>query len=282
MPVCEAHRPISAPLASYGVPHSCSSPPLIPYTLQSTSAIQRYFTHPRNKMGVHLTEYDMARLVGIYRDYDCLWNMNHELYRDNEARQAAYKEILQKLDIKDLTVKDIPNKIKNLRSSYYQELKRIKRHARINDTPYQPKLMWFAALDEFLRPFRAERSLLRKLNVTKKSENSSKNENEVQMKTVAERIPTAGPQLEDEFDNFGKYIASSLRAMPPEFSIIAKTELQKTISDLQLQIIRKNNHHYSQSPYQCASSDNDNEHIIGNETPTSDSCITSVKIEFDE
>uniref|UniRef100_A0A2A4JNV3 MADF domain-containing protein n=1 Tax=Heliothis virescens TaxID=7102 RepID=A0A2A4JNV3_HELVI len=228
-------------------------------------------------MGVHLTEYGMARLVGIYRDYECLWNINHHLYRDNEARQAAYKEILQRLDIKDLTIKDIPNKIKNLRSSYYQELKKIKRNERISGTPYQPTLVWFAALDEFLRPFRTERSLFKQ--VSRKNENSNKNEDEPLMETGAERIPSAASRIEDEFDHFGKYIASSLRSMPPEFSIIAKTELQKTISDIQLQIVRKNNQHFNQSPYQCASSDNDN---IGCETPTSDSCLSSVKIEFDE
>ncbi|XP_022816612.1 uncharacterized protein LOC111349645 [Spodoptera litura] len=56
--------------------------------------------------------------------------------------------------------------------------------------------------------------------------------------TETERVTTTN-NPEDEFDSFGKYIATALRSMPPEFAIIAKTEVQKTLSEIQLKILRE-------------------------------------------
>lgn len=111
-------------------------------------------------MSVHFTESEMVQLVEIYKEYVCLWNMKHEQYRDKGARQTAYNEIAEKLNIPNLRAKDIPNKIKNLRSSYYQEIKRVRRSVRSGGPVYKPKVSWFSTVDNFLRPFRYEREFI--------------------------------------------------------------------------------------------------------------------------
>lgn len=108
----------------------------------------------------------MVRLVEMYREYDCLWDMKHDSYRDKEARQRAYKEIAEKLNIPNLNTKDIPNKIKNLRSSYYQEIKKVRRSIRLGESVYQPRVSWFTKVDGFLRPFRHEREFISKVSDT--------------------------------------------------------------------------------------------------------------------
>lgn len=106
---------------------------------------------------VCFTERETARLVNIYKDYDCLWNPKHEAYRDQATRLTAYKEILEKLNIPNLKVKDVPIKIKNLRSTYYQEIKRIRRSVRAGGPTYKPKVSWFKTLHNLLEPFVFER-----------------------------------------------------------------------------------------------------------------------------
>lgn len=99
---------------------------------------------------------------------------------------------------------------------------------------------------------------------------------------MADKITPSNKRDDDEFDSFGKYIATSLRSMPQEFSIIAKTELQKTISDIQLRIIRRNNiSAFNQSSYSSsASTSNDYDHHHSEcLSPTSDSGLYNIKIE---
>ncbi|CAG4930044.1 unnamed protein product [Colias eurytheme] len=44
---------------------------------------------------------------------------------------------------------------------------------------------------------------------------------------------------EDEFDIFGKYLATTLRSLPSELGIIAKIDIQKALSDIQLRALRQ-------------------------------------------
>lgn len=108
-------------------------------------------------MSDRLSDSQMLKLVEIYQDYDCLWNVTSKLYRNRDARESAYKQIAERLNITGISNKDIPKKIKNLRSSYYQELKRIEASTRSGasqDSVYKPKVSWFTTADGFLRTFR--------------------------------------------------------------------------------------------------------------------------------
>ncbi|XP_069360674.1 uncharacterized protein [Maniola hyperantus] len=111
-------------------------------------------------MSERFTETQMYSLAEIYRDYECLWNVTSDLYKDRAARESAYQKILERLNIPGLTIRDIPKKIKNLRSSYYQEIKRIQNSMRAGaceDSVYKPKVSWFTLVEGFLKPFRNQR-----------------------------------------------------------------------------------------------------------------------------
>lgn len=108
-------------------------------------------------MAERFSDSQMLKLVEIYRDYECLWNVTSALYKNHDARQSAYKQIAEKLNISGISDKDIPKKIKNLRSSYYQELKKIEKSTRSGsdrDSVYKPKVSWFSIADGFLRAFK--------------------------------------------------------------------------------------------------------------------------------
>ncbi|XP_047536684.1 uncharacterized protein LOC125070772 [Vanessa atalanta] len=110
-----------------------------------------------SKMAERFSDSQMLKLVEIYRDYECLWNVTSALYKNHDARQSAYKQIAEKLNISGISDKDIPKKIKNLRSSYYQELKKIEKSIRSGsdrDSVYKPKVSWFSIADGILRAFK--------------------------------------------------------------------------------------------------------------------------------
>ncbi|XP_061379007.1 uncharacterized protein LOC116766476 isoform X3 [Danaus plexippus] len=83
---------------------------------------------------------------------------------------------------------------------------------------------------------------------TKKRGKSNKRQDEVheaidKINKIAENVTKNTTSLlqnkEDEFDIFGRYIASTLRTLPREFSIIAKTDIQKALSEIQLKALRQ-------------------------------------------
>ncbi|KAH8327242.1 hypothetical protein KR074_007956 [Drosophila pseudoananassae] len=89
--------------------------------------------------------------VILYGREPCLWNKKQYLQR---ARNAAYRRIQTGINSvtepheAPLTVQGVKMKIKNLRSAYHQELKKIRWNPE-----YQPKTPWFGPLHEFLGEF---------------------------------------------------------------------------------------------------------------------------------
>ncbi|XP_013177394.1 PREDICTED: uncharacterized protein LOC106124916 [Papilio xuthus] len=254
-------------------------------------------------MADRFTEVQMLKLVKIYRDYPCLWNVNSEFYKNRNTRDSAYKEIWEKLNIPGLSVKDIPKKIKNMRSSYYQELKKIEKSRSDvgQDSIYQPKVSWFTTADGFLRMVRNNQETFANIDENSASDNSETQNNEYclnednsnaaaddinhsddnnetnnddnhqyeeftiplvkplkktkkkkeqqifiaieRLDNIAKAVTNTTNSLinnkEDEFDTFGKYIAMSLRTLPGELGVIAKTDIQKALSDIQIKALRQ-------------------------------------------
>lgn len=89
--------------------------------------------------------------VILYGREPCLWNKKQYLQR---ARNAAYRRLQTGINSvtepheAHLTVQGVKMKIKNLRSAYHQELKKIR-----SNPDYQPKTPWFGPLHEFLGEF---------------------------------------------------------------------------------------------------------------------------------
>ncbi|BFG03658.1 uncharacterized protein DMAD_02858 [Drosophila madeirensis] len=98
------------------------------------------------------TDERTLKFVELYGREPCLWNKRPYL---RGARNAAYKRILAGINANidqgenELSIQGVKIKIKNLRTGYHQELKKIKSSTR----RYHPKMPWFAPLHKFLAEF---------------------------------------------------------------------------------------------------------------------------------
>ena len=73
-------------------------------------------------------------------------------------RDAAYLKLADCANLPGFTVQEAKNKIKNLRSTYSQELKKVKQSKKSGlDEVYQPSLIWYKEIDSFLGPVIASR-----------------------------------------------------------------------------------------------------------------------------
>lgn len=94
-----------------------------------------------------------VRFVNEYLKYECLWNRRSASYRNKQARQAAYKDLEKYMGISGFRETEIQLKIRNIRSTYSQELKKIKNSKKPGsgaDTVYVPSIKWFKSLNEAL------------------------------------------------------------------------------------------------------------------------------------
>lgn len=90
----------------------------------------------------------------LYEDAECLWNFRHALYKNKNARDAASRNIILQLGIPGFDTNDLKNTIKNIRSTYTQELCKIKRAIKSGMSPdeeYVSHLLWFKTANRFLQ-----------------------------------------------------------------------------------------------------------------------------------
>lgn len=97
------------------------------------------------------------------REHECLWNVSSDSYKNKAARDSAYNKICKDLNLSGLTVTDVKNKIKIMRTNYNIELKKILKSEKSGsgfDDIYVPRVFWFKKVDCFLRGVsRAKESL---------------------------------------------------------------------------------------------------------------------------
>ncbi|KAF9801336.1 hypothetical protein SFRURICE_018055 [Spodoptera frugiperda] len=105
---------------------------------------------------LRINEKKTMQLLHEYKKEDCLWNSSMDDYPNKEKRVRAAQKIAKILNIKNFEGQHVLIKIKNLRNSYSQELKKIKESIDTlgPDSPdlYRPKVQWFSLMDSFLRP----------------------------------------------------------------------------------------------------------------------------------
>lgn len=97
---------------------------------------------------------DNIKFIELYRSYECLWNTENEHYKNRDARNTALNDFAKELDIKEFGPKEITAKIKNIRSQYLQERKKVRSSLGTGvgaGNVYVPKLSWYNYLDTFLR-----------------------------------------------------------------------------------------------------------------------------------
>ncbi|XP_075227104.1 uncharacterized protein LOC142327710 [Lycorma delicatula] len=88
------------------------------------------------------------RFLKKYRKKPCLWNVHFPQYRNQQMRNAAYQELVDEMQLPEFTIHRAKNKIKNLRSTYTQELKKMEQ----SKGSYVTSLVWFDEINSFLRP----------------------------------------------------------------------------------------------------------------------------------
>lgn len=91
------------------------------------------------------------QMIIEYEKREYLWNPVSEHYKNKKIREQGYIEIINALNLVDVTVKELKNKIKNIRSSYSVELKKIRAARKAGAHAYKPSVTWFEHADRFLR-----------------------------------------------------------------------------------------------------------------------------------
>ncbi|XP_046964057.1 uncharacterized protein LOC124532964 isoform X1 [Vanessa cardui] len=88
-----------------------------------------------------------------YRNHECLWNVRSPYYKNKISREKAYQSLLESLNDNNLNLKSVKTKIKNLRSIYHTELKKVKysKYLGSDGLFYKPSLSWFDEIHSFLR-----------------------------------------------------------------------------------------------------------------------------------
>lgn len=251
------------------------------------------------------SENQTFEFVKLYFRYEYLWNTEHEDYKLKDRRLKAYRDIVSEFktltDI-SLSISELKAKIKNLRSTYTQELNKIKCRSG-PDYTYEPKIKWFSYWHkrfQHLRVPKTHDSLAtfeetvvidndsQKLwnedetgNISDEanlqsliSENSNDlNENtddflilkcepedtvpihidrhsprKIKRKKIKQRIPSSDTSdvlqysldsnvklnKDDEFDIYGKYIASQLKSMDLTKALRVQLEIQRLIGKARL------------------------------------------------
>lgn len=92
------------------------------------------------------SENETYQFVKIYLSHEFLWNPEHTNYRLKSKRLKAYRDIIAALHDTtgiSLNESELKMKIKNLRSTYMQEITKIKQRSGPNWT-YRPNMKWFA------------------------------------------------------------------------------------------------------------------------------------------
>lgn len=97
--------------------------------------------------------------VRLYLKHECLWNPNNPGYKLKHLRDKAYSEICSEFkSTKTLTIPEVKVKIKNLRTTYIQQVHKILQKSS-PDCIYEPSLVWFNEMDNCLKHVSTNRHL---------------------------------------------------------------------------------------------------------------------------
>lgn len=91
--------------------------------------------------------------VKLYLKHESLWNPSHPGYKLKYERIKAYNEMIKDFEIsthKTLSIPEVKMKIKNLRTTYMQQLNKILQKSS-PDYIYEPSLIWFNEMDQCLK-----------------------------------------------------------------------------------------------------------------------------------
>ncbi|KAK5645442.1 hypothetical protein RI129_006742 [Pyrocoelia pectoralis] len=172
------------------------------------------------------------KFLELYEQEELLWNFKHKNYKNKDFRDNALKRLQEAFNLTQLEIK---NRIKNLRSTYSQELAKIKGSkvsGTSSDEVYKCTLIWFETADRFLRDVIVTRktssNLIRKINKKKRKKNDAPS----YISTAIDKLEKLkdGIKDTDEFDHFGANIAMQLRNLPIEVSLVVQSKIMNLIT----------------------------------------------------
>ncbi|KAJ8709733.1 hypothetical protein PYW08_009737 [Mythimna loreyi] len=179
----------------------------------------------------------IIRLIELYRDLPGLWDPNHELYSNREARQVAYESLLEcyrKFD-KEASVADVKKRLENMRAAYRREKKKVEKSiADENRSTIHVPMLWYYQLFSFLEnesdplimksehysdsDTKSEEPERKKPKITSKFNKNQhqviKKEIELVDTTPSYSVNLTTPEGESSADAFGKSISSQLKELP--------------------------------------------------------------------
>lgn len=88
------------------------------------------------------------KFINEYQRQDCLWDPKHPQYKNRNAREAAYKSIMEVMNME--TIKDVIGKIRTLRNTYNNEILKVKKcytTGMATDELYVSKIPWLTHMD---------------------------------------------------------------------------------------------------------------------------------------
>lgn len=96
---------------------------------------------------------ETLKLVQLYREHECLWNMRCQEYKNKQNRTSALQQIRTEIGIEGITIEEIKNKIKSIRNTYYLEVDKIEKSTRsgAGGNVYIPRVTWFEELNSFIK-----------------------------------------------------------------------------------------------------------------------------------
>ncbi|XP_056643925.1 uncharacterized protein LOC130449890 [Diorhabda sublineata] len=95
-----------------------------------------------------------VKFVNLYREQENLWNLFDSEYKNRDARRTSLQHIAKEMNIPGFTEKDVTKKIKNLSSTYNQELIKIEKSKKSGsgtDDIYKPSIKWFDIMDYIMK-----------------------------------------------------------------------------------------------------------------------------------
>lgn len=107
-------------------------------------------------MSINWTLELTRKFVQEYEREECLWNPDHEDYRQRSSRDCACARIAEAMQITGLDMKAVKRKIKDVRDIYFSEIIKMEKSNTGIGTPYRSTVPWLDAA-EFLSTVRRRR-----------------------------------------------------------------------------------------------------------------------------
>lgn len=111
----------------------------------------RYIKNKNNAehLSMDWRQAEIFDLICMYRESECLWNCLNPEYKDIDLKKNAWREIAGFFGRK---VEEVKKKIKNLRTSYVIEKKKVdSKKTESGDCMYEPRLFYYDEMT-FLDP----------------------------------------------------------------------------------------------------------------------------------